>query len=94
MEYCDKRKPEAGTMSYSYRMWLQEFLIVHSTCIDSTATPGIWTVYIHNSNNKVHPTGRIRTQYVWIWSHNYPIEWAIGAGHVFKGIQLNIYAIW
>ena len=30
-QYRDRRKPEAGTMPYSYFEWLQEFLIVHST---------------------------------------------------------------
>ena len=30
-QYRDKRKPEAGTMPYSYFEWLQEFFIVHNT---------------------------------------------------------------
>ena len=30
-QYCDRRKPEAGTMPYSYFEWLQGFFIVHST---------------------------------------------------------------
>ena len=30
-QYRDRRKPEAGTMPYSYFEWLQGFFIVHST---------------------------------------------------------------
>ena len=30
-QYQDRRKPEAGTMPYSYFEWLQGFFIVHST---------------------------------------------------------------
>ena len=34
-QYRDRRRPEAGTMAYSYFEWFQGFFIVHST-IDST----------------------------------------------------------
>ena len=30
-QYCDRRKPESGTMPYSYFEWLQGFFIVYSS---------------------------------------------------------------
>ena len=44
-QYRDRRKPEAGTMPYSYFEWLQWFFIVHST-IGSTVHSMLWTVRI------------------------------------------------
>ena len=53
-QYHDRRKPEAGTMPYSYFEWLQGFFIVHST-IGSTVPPSFeqfGALYMHNHENK------------------------------------------
>ena len=56
--------------------WLQGFFIAHST-IDNMHTPGLWTVgstaYAQH-RWQIFDTAGIRTQYLWVLSHN-RIEW-------------------
>ena len=81
-QYRDRRKPEAGTMPYSYFEWLQGFFIVHNTLYSALYTPCLWTVwstvYAQPRWQISVPTG-IRTWYPQVTSPS-RYEWAIGAG--------------
>ena len=75
-QYRDRRKPEAGTIRYSYFEWLQGFFIVHST-IGSTVN----SMPLNRSEHCIATTmmtTRIRTWYPQVTSPS-RYEWAIGA---------------
>ena len=87
--YRDRRKPEVGTMPYSYFEWLQGFFIVHSTI------GGIVHFVILNSlehcictttMTNIRPT-EIRGWYPQVTSPS-RYEWAIGAGQRVWGVNI------
>ena len=91
-QYRDRRKPEAGTMPYSYFEWLQGFFIVCST-IGSTIHSG-------HLNSLEHcictiPMTNVRPTEIWTWylqvTSPSRYEWAIGAGDC---LNINIGHVW
>ena len=94
-QHCDGRKPEAGTMPYSYFGWLQGFFIVHST-ISSTVHSRPLNSLEHcistTTMTNTPPTG-IRSWYLQVTSPG-RYEWAIGAGHHRMWLGIFCTRIW
>ena len=84
-KYRDRRKPEAGTMPYSYFEWLQDFFIVYSTidstvhsmplnsleyCICTTTMTNIWPA----RDSNLVPSG-YKPQSIRINRPSWPVSW-------------------
>ena len=81
-QYRDIRKPEAGTMPYSYSEWLQGFFIVHSTIgstVHSMPLKKFGALCMHNYDDKIFVLTGIRTWYLQVTSPS-RYEWA-GRNH-------------
>ena len=55
-QYRDRRRPEAGTMPYSYFEWLQGFIIVHSTIGSTVHSRPLNSLYMHCKCTTKYPT--------------------------------------